>query len=125
MISKRAFNIALAAASTALFTPQTSAENKKQNFLLNRTLPLHKLLPVPSVAECWASDELKKNMKDKHTNCYVWGEGYQVDASQEFSNFTPKKIRNFEGPQKADIVDIALGWYHEAYIDKEGKLYVC
>ena len=24
-----------------------------------------------------------------------------------------------------DIVDMAIGWYHEAYIDKQGKLYVC
>lgn len=64
-------------------------------------------------------------MKKLHTNAYVWGEGYQVDATQEFSNFSPKKIRHFQGAQKPDIVDMAFGWYHEAYIDKQGKLYVC
>lgn len=63
-------------------------------------------------------------MKNINTNCYVWGEGYQVDASQEFSNFTPKKIRPFEGASTPNIVDISFGWYHEAYIDKNGKLYV-
>jgi len=64
-------------------------------------------------------------MKNIHSNSYVWGEGYQVDASQEFSNFRPKKIKNFKGPDTPDVVDMAFGWYHEAYIDKQGKLYVC
>lgn len=76
-------------------------------------------------ANCWASDEELKNMKSIPTNCYTWGEGYQVDASQEFSNFTPKKIRAFEGSKTPNIVDISFGWYHEAYIDKAGRLYVC
>lgn len=56
---------------------------------------------------------------------YVWGEGYQVDASQDYSNFTPKKIKEFYGEDKPDIIDVAFGWYHEAYIDKQGKLFVC
>lgn len=60
-----------------------------------------------------------------HTNVYVWGEGFQVDSSQEYSNFTPKKIKPFLGQDTPDIVDVAFGWYHEAYIDKQGKLYVC
>ena len=60
-----------------------------------------------------------------HTNTYVWGEGFQVDSSQEYSNFTPKKIKHFLGDETPDIVDMAFGWYHEAYIDKQGKLYVC
>ena len=64
-------------------------------------------------------------MKNINTNCYVWGEGYQVDASQEFSNFTPKKIRHFQGNETPDIVDISFGWYHEAFIDKQGRLYIC
>lgn len=55
----------------------------------------------------------------------MWGEGFQVDSSQEYSNFTPKKIKAFVGPDRPDIVDMAFGWYHEAYIDKQGKLYVC
>ena len=56
---------------------------------------------------------------------YVWGEGYQVDASQDYSNFTPKKLREFYGEDKPDIIDAAFGWYHEAYIDKQGRLFVC
>lgn len=55
----------------------------------------------------------------------MYGDGFQVDASQEYSNFTPKKIRAFAGKNQPDVVDMAFGWYHEAYIDKEGKLYVC
>jgi hypothetical protein len=51
-------------------------------------------LPVRP-AMCWASDDDLKNMKNINTNSYVWGEGFQVDASQDFSNFTPKKIRSF------------------------------
>ena len=29
------------------------------------------------------------------------------------------------GIDTPDIVDMAFGWYHEAYIDKQGKLFVC
>ena len=77
----------LAAATSAILLPQ-QFDNQKRTL----PLPFHKL---PS--ECWVSDQQRKSMKDIHTNCYVWGEGYQVDASQEFSNYTPKKIRAFEG----------------------------
>jgi alpha-tubulin suppressor-like RCC1 family protein len=76
-------------------------------------------------AQALANDDDRQRMKKMNTDVYVWGEGYQVDASQEYSNFTPKKIRNFQGPDKPDIIDVAFGWYHEAYIDKEGRLYVC
>lgn len=55
----------------------------------------------------------------------MWGDGYQVDSSQEFSNFTPKNIKNFKGDKTPDVVDVAFGWYHEAYVDKQGGLYVC
>lgn len=48
-----------------------------------------------------------------------------MDASQEFSNFTPKKIRNFQGKDKPDIEDVAFGWFHEAYITTDGRLFVC
>ena len=102
------------AAVTSLFIyQQTNTEFPIQPLLRSRT------------ASCWVSDDELKNVKKMHTNVYVWGEGYQVDSSQEFSNFTPKKIRAFQGAEKPDIVDMAFGWYHEAYIDKQGKLYVC
>ena len=60
-----------------------------------------------------------------NTNAYVWGEGFQVDPTQDYSNFTPKKVKQFKGADKPNVVDIAFGWYHEAYIDQKGKLYVC
>ena len=34
-------------------------------------------------------------------------------------------MKNFKGPEKPDVVDMAFGWYHEAYIDKQGQLFVC
>ena len=72
-----------------------------------------------------ATEQDWKNIKNTHSTTYVWGEGYQVDSSQEFSNFTPKKIKLFEGDKTPDVVDVAFGWYHEAYIDKDGRLFVC
>lgn len=59
-----------------------------------------------------------------NTNVYVWGEGFQVDPTQDYSNFTPKKIQQFKGKDKPNVVDMAFGWYHEAYIDSEGRLWV-
>ena len=88
----------------------------------SRWMPLFR----PSLlGEAWTSQEQWEKAKKMHTNVYVWGEGFQVDSSQEYSNFTPKKIKHFMGSDTPDIVDMAFGWYHEAYIDKEGKLYVC
>ena len=34
-------------------------------------------------------------------------------------------MKNFRGKQKPNIIDVAFGWYHEAYVDKEGRLFVC
>lgn len=56
---------------------------------------------------------------------YVWGEGFQVDPTQDYSNFTPKKIQQFKGKDKPNVIDMCFGWYHEAYITQEGKLFVC
>lgn len=58
-----------------------------------------------------------ERLRSLNTNCYVWGEGIQVDPSQEYSNYTPKKIQQFKGKDKPNVVDIAFGWDHEAYID--------
>ena len=44
---------------------------------------------------------------------------------QDYSNFTPKNLKPFRGKDRPNIIDVAFGWYHEAYIDGEGKLYVC
>lgn len=34
-------------------------------------------------------------------------------------------MKPFRGRDKPNIIDVAFGWYHEAYIDGLGKLYVC
>jgi hypothetical protein len=34
-------------------------------------------------------------------------------------------LKSFRGKDKPNIVDVAFGWYHEAYIDAHGKLYLC
>ena len=85
---------------------------------------LNMMKPAP-MTEAYASEQTWNKIKKMHTNTYVWGEGFQVDSSQEYSNFSPKKIKPFLGPDTPDIVDMAFGWYHEAYIDKNGKLFVC
>lgn len=64
-------------------------------------------------------------MQSIPTNVYVWGEGQQVDAKQDYSNFTPKNLATFRGKDKPNIIDLAFGWYHEAFIDSEGRLWVC
>lgn len=76
-------------------------------------------------AECWVSDARQKYMQTIPTNVYVWGEGQQVDAKQDYSNFTPKNLAPFRGKDKPNIIDLAFGWYHEAFIDSEGRLWVC
>ena len=48
-----------------------------------------------------------------------------MDSSSDYSNFSPKNIRPFRGKGKPNIIDVAFGWYHEAYIDSTGKLYIC
>ena len=56
----------------------------------------------------------------------MWGNGYQADRTNDFSNFTPKHIRSFEPDgSRAHVVDAAFGWYHEAYIDSRGSIHVC
>jgi len=68
---------------------------------------------------------MKNRLKNINTNVYVWGEGFQVDPTQDYSNFTPKKIQQFKGKDKPNPIDVSFGWYHEAYIDRYGKLFVC
>lgn len=59
------------------------------------------------------------------TNVYVWGEGQQVDIQQDYSNYSPKNLKPFKGEGRPNILDVAFGWYHEAYVDSDGRLYVC
>ena len=108
------------------YTPKTwmlaIQEQQKRFTGLMRLMNVFQPLPL---SECYAPERVWEQTKKLHTNVYVWGEGYQVDSSQEFSNFTPKNIKNFKGKDTPDIVDVSFGWYHEAYIDKQGKLFVC
>ena len=75
---------------------------------------------IPQLTRAYLDDKQYQEMimNKQHTMVYVWGEGYQVDSSQDYSNFTPKKLKAFFGEDKPDIIDMAFGWYHEAYIDK-------
>ena len=59
------------------------------------------------------------------TNVYVWGNGQQVDIMQDYSNYSPKNLKPFKGKDKPNVVDVAFGWYHEAYLDHLGHLWVC
>jgi alpha-tubulin suppressor-like RCC1 family protein len=77
------------------------------------------------VAECYVSEERLKRLRQKTTNVYVWGEGQQVDIQQDYSNYSPKNLKPFKGKGMPNVVDVAFGWYHEAYLDAQGKLYVC
>lgn len=70
------------------------------------------------LSQCYAGEKTWQQAKKSHTNTYIWGNGFQVDSSQEFSNFSPKNIKNFKGVETPDIVDVAFGRYNEAYIDK-------
>ena len=48
-----------------------------------------------------------------------------MDILQDYSNYSPKNLKPFRGKAKPNVVDLAFGWYHEAYVDGAGKLYVC
>ena len=89
-----------------------------QNMLriFNGALPCEALISDP---------EDYKRLHSMNTNAYVWGEGYQVDPTQDYSNFTPKKIQHFKGKEQPNVVDMAFGWYHEAFVDAKGQLWVC
>ena len=56
---------------------------------------------------------------------YVWGNGQQVDIMQDYSNYSPKNLKPFRGNGSPNVVDVAFGWYHEAYLDHLGRLWVC
>ena len=74
--------------------------------------------------ECWVSDVRRRRLQQMTTNVYVWGEGQQVDILQDYSNYSPKNLKPFRGKGKPNVIDIAFGWYHEAYVDAAGRLFV-
>ena len=61
----------------------------------------------------------------KQTDVYIWGNGFQVDFSLDYRNFFPKKISNFDGEGKPQIIIVKFGEFHEAYLDKTGKIHIC
>jgi len=61
----------------------------------------------------------------KQTDVYLWGNGYQVDMSLDYANFYPKKIKNFSGQDDPQIIIVKFGEFHEAYLDKNGKIHIC
>jgi alpha-tubulin suppressor-like RCC1 family protein len=87
--------------------------------------PIYQALMNRQQAECYASDERRRRLSQMFTNVYVWGEGQQVDIMQDYSNYSPKNLKPFKGKDKPNVVDVAFGWYHEAYLDHLGRLWVC
>lgn len=59
------------------------------------------------------------------TDVYIWGNGEQVDMSLDYNNFYPKKIKNFSGEDDPQIIIVKFGEFHEAYLDKKGKIHIC
>lgn len=59
------------------------------------------------------------------TDVYIWGNGVQVDVSLDYHNYYPKKIKNFSGKDDPQIIIVKFGEFHEAYLDKQGKIHIC
>lgn len=59
------------------------------------------------------------------TDVYVWGNGISKDNVMEYSNFNPKKIKNFSQDQDPTIISVKFGLYNEAYLDNEGRVHYC
>lgn len=69
-------------------------------------------------------EERENKLKKQKTEIYVWGNGFVAKDSRTFLNFKPKRLRFFSGELPPQPVSGAFGWYHEAYIDSSGRLYV-
>ena len=59
------------------------------------------------------------------TDVYVWGNGVLLNNIMNYSNFSPKKIRNFSKEGDPVIISVKFGLFHEAYLDTEGKAHIC
>lgn len=76
--------------------------------------------------KCYAlTKEQRADLMSKPTDVYVWGNGIPVDVSLDYSNFYPKKISNFSSPDSPQIIIVKFGEFHEAYLDKQGKIHIC
>ena len=74
------------------------------------------------VAQCLTTEQ-RLQIKEKPTDVYVWGNGFQVDHSLDFTNFFPRRLNPFTGETQVAIA--RFGHYHEAYLDKTGSVHVC
>lgn len=59
------------------------------------------------------------------TDVYVWGNGVVLNDIMDYSNYFPKKIKNFSHEESPVIISVKFGLYHEAYLDTEGRVHVC
>lgn len=82
---------------------------------------------MPSYSmNCYAlSQQQRETLMSKPTDVYVWGNGKTVDVALDYSNFYPKKISNFSTPDSPQIIIVKFGEFHEAYLDKTGKVHLC
>ena len=55
----------------------------------------------------------------------MWGNGVVLNNEMDYSNYYPKKIKNFSKEGSPVIISVRFGLYHEAYLDTEGKFHVC
>ena len=66
------------------------------SYILNNNymngLGLNRML-TPRIADALVRDDTRERLHSINTNAYIWGEGFQVDPTQDYSNFTPKKIQ--------------------------------
>lgn len=97
MHHQKAF-LRIAAVTTSLnmaLLVKSRNEDQEQSFKnLNSCLVWQMLTGLQRPAEALIpSEEDSKRLHSINTNCYVWGEGVQVDPTQDYSNFTPKKIQ--------------------------------
>jgi alpha-tubulin suppressor-like RCC1 family protein len=78
-----------------------------------------------TVTSCCLSEKQRKVLMSKPTDVYVWGNGIQINASLNYNNYYPKKIKNFSGKNDPQIIMVKFGDFHEAYLDKKGKIHIC
>lgn len=67
----------------------------------------------------------RKTLMETDTDVYVWGNGEQVDMSLDYGNFYPKKLKMFSSKEGPQIIIVRFGEFHEAYLDKTGKIHIC
>lgn len=59
------------------------------------------------------------------TDVYVWGNGVIRNNEMDYSNYVPKKIKNFSEENSPVVISVKFGLYHEAYLDTQGKIHIC